>query len=518
MENVQFSTLLLLAAAIMALPIIGMVLPLLSLLSFSDYATSRSFFVSGRQMHLLAQSLFFSGTVALTTSVIGTSLAIMLIHSKSGKQILALILPTLIVVPPAIHGINWTATIMAVGEWLTRNHLTAIQPGGWLAAGLAEILSFLPIAIAIAWAGVAMLDIRLIEAGIIYRPRMAVLTCITVRLAMPVLLSGSGVIFLLSLSDYSVPSLFSVNVYALEIFSTYSTGVHPAAAVFTAAPLVAIITVTLMAILKAGRRVQAMAMSRKVYSGYLASGTQTTPVAAMLLVAYFILPLAVMTMTAGSLQFLEVAASGARSEMGVSIAISLSVAAICTILGLSVGQALDKKGPVSAILWGLTCLAFALPAPLTGIGLLQIDVGYRLEEFLPVWANTVRFLPIAAFVSFAMHRRADSKLIEAGHVFARNRLHAMRHITLPLMLPGLVISGATCFAFTMGELGATLLVAAPGRATLMMRLYNLLHYGASREIAGLCLLLVLPALASGILLTGILHQRMAKTPLEPENA
>ena len=519
-ENILFGALLLLAAAIIALPFVGMALPLLSIHWFSDAGTAKIFSFSVRQMGLLARSVLFSALVAAGTSAIGAALAIILIRSKSGKKILALILPPLIVVPPAIHGINWTATTMTAGEWLSRHGLIAAQPGGWLAAGFAEMLSFLPIAIAIAWAGFAMLDTRLLEAGIIYRPESAVLSGIAVQLAMPVLLSGAGVMFLLSLSDYAVPSLFSVNVYALEIFSAYSTGIHPAAAVFTAAPLVAIIAATLIAVLSIGRRVQAMAMSRNASSSASVEFADRVNMAvAIVLLIYVFFPLAVMAATAGSFRSLVAAASGARSEIGVTIAISLCAAALCILLGLPVGRALDKNGPVSGVLWVLVCLAFALPAPLIGIGLVQIGgfFGSWFEEFLPVWASTARFLPIAAFVSFAMHRRAESALIEAGCVFAHSRLHALLRVTLPLMLPGVAISGATCFAFTMGELGATLLVAAPGHATLMMRLYNLLHYGASGEVASLCLLLALPALATGLFLSVILHQRAAKITMESGN-
>jgi iron(III) transport system permease protein len=519
LENALSNTLLLMAAAVVALPITGMVLPLLSVHWFLDTGTEKIFFVSFRQIELLARSILFSTVVAAVTAVSGAVLAVVLLHSKSGKKILAFILPPLLVVPPAIHGIVWTATIMTTGQWLGSHGMDVVRPGGWFAAGFTEVLSFLPISIAVAWAGFVMLDVRLLEAGIIYRTEMIVMAAIAARLAMPVLLSGAGVIFLLSLSDYTIPSLFSVNVYALEIFSTYSTGIHPAAAVFTAAPLVAIIVAVLLVVLKAGRRAQAMAMSRRVSASSVVFTARADITAVIVLLSHFIFPLLVMVASTGSLRALAVAASEARTELCVSIAVSLSAAALCIILGFAVGRAMDQKGFVSAIMWILICLAFAMPAPLTGIGVLQIG-GYvpSLEEFLPVWVNIVRFLPVAAFVSFAMRRRADNGLIEAGRVFAHSRLHALMRITLPVLLPGLVISGAACFAFSMGELGATLLVAAPGHATLIMRLYNLLHYGASHDVAALCLLLELPALAAGLMLAIILHQRAVKSIVEPANA
>ena len=154
-EIILFSALVL-AAAITALPIVGMVLPLLSIDWVSDAGTARIFSVSVRQILLLARSVLFSALVATGTSVIGAALAVILIRSKSGKKMLALILPPLIIIPPAIHGINWTATMMTAGEWLSHHGLIAAQPGGWFAADLAEVLSFLPVAVAIAWAGLIL--------------------------------------------------------------------------------------------------------------------------------------------------------------------------------------------------------------------------------------------------------------------------------------------------------------------------------------------------------------------------
>jgi iron(III) transport system permease protein len=71
-------------------------------------------------------------------------------------------------------------------------------------------------------------------------------------------------------------------------------------------------------------------------------------------------------------------------------------------------------------------------------------------------------------------------------------------VTLPLVAPGLVAAACLTFALTLGELGATLLVAAPGRGTLTMRIYTFLHFGASDRVAALCLLMVLAALLLGL--------------------
>ena len=66
------------------------------------------------------------------------------------------------------------------------------------------------------------------------------------------------------------------------------------------------------------------------------------------------------------------------------------------------------------------------------------------------------------------------------------------------MAPGLIVAGMTVFLLTIGELSATLLVLPPGRNTLAVKTYNLLHYGASDAVAGLCLLLVVTGWLAGL--------------------
>ncbi|MGV8120989.1 MAG: ABC transporter permease [Candidatus Xenobiia bacterium LiM19] len=508
------------AAAVLLLPVAGVLLQLLSIHRLSEAAALWADSISGRQLGLLVNSVLFSGLVAMGATALGAMLALVFIQNRSGRHLLASLLVPLIIIPPAIHGLNWTLVAMTLNEWLSRNGFTAVQMSGWCTAGLIEILALLPIGIALAWAGFTTLDARLLEAGLLYRSPPAVLAEIAMKLAGPFLWAGAGVIFLLSLSDYSVPSLCSVNVYALEIYSTFSSGIHPAAAAFTAAPLIAVVVLTVIAGLRAGRRVQAMALALRAPCPSFETGMPVKAAAIIVMLMYLGLPLLIMVSMVGSLKYLAVAVSSARGEILVSCAVSFSAAVFCLLFGLAVGRAMERGGPVSSIWWILTCLSFALPAPLIGIGILQISglLGSRFEDMLPVWAGTARFLPVAAFISYALYRRSDESLVEAARIFGRSHFHILTGVKMPLILPGLVITAATCFSFTMGELGATLLVASPGRATLMMRLYNLLHYGASRDVAALSLLLTLPVLVAGILMIIFLKRRTTDTPGENDNA
>jgi iron(III) transport system permease protein len=87
----------------------------------------------------------------------------------------------------------------------------------------------------------------------------------------------------------------------------------------------------------------------------------------------------------------------------------------------------------------------------------------------------------------------DPLLIDAARLFQTHPVKTWRQIYLPMLAPALLATGFIVFALCAGELGATLLVAPAGQATLVMRIYNYLHYGASETVAGLCLLLTLTA-------------------------
>jgi iron(III) transport system permease protein len=66
-----------------------------------------------------------------------------------------------------------------------------------------------------------------------------------------------------------------------------------------------------------------------------------------------------------------------------------------------------------------------------------------------------------------------------------------------LYAPGLLVAAGILAALTLAELGATLVVAPPGHATLTMRIYNYLHYGAAGDVAGLCLMITILSLIAG---------------------
>jgi iron(III) transport system permease protein len=200
-------------------------------------------------------------------------------------------------------------------------------------------------------------------------------------------------------------------------------------------------------------------------------------------------------------RFVSVLAS-ARHEIAYTAWLAAVTAALALPLALVSASGLAGGGRSALLWWLLVVLPLAVPPPLVGIGLIGFynqPVGPDLYALgaLPVLDNLARFAPIAALVLLAQTRRLDPQLLEAARLFQRRPWQAPLEVYLPLLAPGLLAAAALVFCFTAGELGATLIVAPPGSPTLTMRIYNYLHYGASADVAGLCLALALCALFGG---------------------
>lgn len=174
---------------------------------------------------------------------------------------------------------------------------------------------------------------------------------------------------------------------------------------------------------------------------------------------------------------------------------------------ISVGMAVVISGVMSAAwqisLIPLTAVSLCVPATLTGIGMIVLYNDSLLSslyntEWMPVVTAVARFGPLAWLIVAVQNRRHDYRLIEAARLYPVSSWQLWTRIRLPLMLPGMIVAGMTVFLLTMGELSATLLVLPPGRNTLAVKTYNLLHYGASEAVAGLCLFLVVTGWLAGL--------------------
>jgi iron(III) transport system permease protein len=482
--------------------------------------------LSGRRLALLGQSVLLGAAVATAAMTVGVLAGIALWRRGSRPAWVRSLLPVAIVVPPSLHALTWTTTLHGLLPMSLRPALLAGVAADWVACWAVEVLAFLPLATWIALVGLEGVPEPLLEAARVARAEAAVLGRVALPLAAPTLGAGAALLFALSLSDHGVPALFALSVSALDVLAQFSADREPATALLTALPLVAIqaaAVAVLLAPLRAAA-VSARPTARRSRPSPLPGGLATAQgLALALLAAQLLVPLLSLAWQTGSPQRAITTTSDAAPEVATSLALAAAAAVAGPLLGWVVSGSLAAGRPAGRWWWLAVGLPFALPAPLTGIGVALLGnvipaLGAGLAPAL--LAALSRVVPVVALLLYAGRLRTSSELLDAARVFQRDPLHGLVRVRAPLLGPWLAAAATLAFALTLGELGATLIVAAPGRATVTMRLFNLLHYGATPAVAALCLLLellVLLVATAGLLLPQValdLRRRQRETPTE----
>jgi iron(III) transport system permease protein len=373
-------------------------------------------------------------------------------------------------------------------------------------------MALLPLSAFLTWIAFASVDNRLVDAGRLVRSDLSVLLQIILPLAAPALGAAFGFVFLICCTDYSVPSLFGADVYALDIFAQFSASNSAAQALLYALPLL-LVTLLVMVSCRSGIRTLAQTPNwiaarfgnPPAFPGWF----RMLQAGAVFLVAVQILVLfSGLILAAGSLDVFFTSVLMAQDELVYSLLIAVLVIIISLPLALAAAQELKRPGVRGAAAWMIVLVPLAIPAPLIGIGMITIGNLPVLSavypaQIMPALVSVVKFAPLAAIVLFIQMRFIDPLLFDAAAVFAKNRSDAWTRIHLPLFAPGLVVSAGILAALTLAELGATLIVSPPGHATITMRIYNYLHYGSSSDVAGLCLMVTVLTLviSTGTILT-----------------
>ncbi|MGE0431449.1 MAG: molybdate ABC transporter permease subunit [Planctomycetota bacterium] len=180
--------------------------------------------------------------------------------------------------------------------------------------------------------------------------------------------------------------------------------------------------------------------------------------------------------------------------LGVSVKVSLLAVAASLPVALALGWLLARREFRGKVLVEtLISLPLVMPPVVTGYLLLVAFgrhglLGQPLHDWFGIhivfdWKGAALASAVVAFpllvgpirLAFAS---IDPRLSLAARTLGASRLDAFASITLPLALPGIVAGCLLAFARSMGEFGATIMIAGsiPGETrTVPIYLYNLLQ-------------------------------------------
>jgi putative spermidine/putrescine transport system permease protein len=164
-----------------------------------------------------------------------------------------------------------------------------------------------------------------------------------------------------------------------------------------------------------------------------------------------------------------------------SIALATVVSLTTVVVSVAAGLGFRRRFPGSGLLFYLAVASLVMPSLLVGFGIgLGFKVlGLKADLFTSaLGAQLTWTLPFGLFAMFAVVNRFDRSYEEAASDLGASASQRLRHVTLPILLPGIIGVGMGAFTLSYDEYARTTL-AIGSRNTLPLEIYALISSATS---------------------------------------
>ena len=179
---------------------------------------------------------------------------------------------------------------------------------------------------------------------------------------------------------------------------------------------------------------------------------------------------------------------------GNSLAIGVTVSLVSTMLGTMAGMAMHRYR--LRVLPVLVLMPIAIPEILMGVSLLIFFVllNFTLGLLSVALAHIAFCVGFVAIVVRARLAGMDESLTEAARDCGATPWQAFRHVTLPLIMPGVIAGALMAFTLSIDDFVITFFTAGAGTTTLPLQIYSMIKIAVTPEVNAVSTLLMLVTL------------------------
>lgn len=440
---------------------------------------------------LLENSLSVAGGTTLIASFFGLAFAVVSAslpaRARTGMLSLALVS---FVLPPFLVANTWMNYFGLTGTWRSYLNFDVYSLPGTI-----MLLSFL------LWPIIAVLlsaaFLRADRAYLEQEPHLAGLNLFRYLLgpaARPAFVAGSALTFVLALNNFSIPALLQTKVYAAEVWLSFNTKFDYIEALRLSWPLI-LAPILLMLILRT-RSVRFAFRSEKPAHLLLRSRlgpwfALSATLSALILVCSLFLPLLQLLSSARTwTEFLPAIEAGKNAAKN-SLLFAFLPAALVLAAGL-----FTSHYKAAALSW----ILFLIPGVLLGIALIWALNRPPIAAFyqsigIVLLSFGLRYFAIGWSAARAATESLDRGIIETLSLFGAGRAATLRLALWPQSKTLLLGAFYLIYLLCLWEVETLILIVPPGRETLALRIFNMLHYGHASQVDALCVWLLIFALA-----------------------
>jgi putative spermidine/putrescine transport system permease protein len=183
--------------------------------------------------------------------------------------------------------------------------------------------------------------------------------------------------------------------------------------------------------------------------------------------------------------FADIVKPGQMANIPVSFGRSIALASVVSLLtatiSIAAALAFRRRFPGSGLLFYLAVASLVMPSLLVGFG---IGLGFKTLGLKPslftsaLGAQLTWTLPFGVFAMFAVVNRFNRSYEEAADDLGASPWQRFTHVTLPILLPGIIGVAMGAFTLSYDEYARTTLVIGD-RNTLPLEIYALISSATS---------------------------------------
>ncbi len=478
--------------------------------AFLKLFTQNDFKVPSINLRLFMSSMGLSLQSTLLCAVLGLFTAFYIWGFKYRKA--SVILNMLLIsalIPHFIHVHSWIKVIDFIN--LLINRYTGLHPNftGKSAVIITTAFSYLPFTTAFTLLGLMSIPSEIVDVIRLQGNKFLTWTKIIFPYILPFILTGIIFIFLLSINDFGIPSVFGVSVYALELFALFSAGRNMYSIALSSLPLVL------------------LSLALLILFGFLASKTDFNddfsktqspfgrPLAGALTLLLFIgVPLIAMIVESFKAAEILNVIRNSTGQIFYALSISLltAVFAVLPAAVYSFRRASAKRKSKTPVFFALP---FLIPSAITGLSMIAfwnmpfLSNIYR-SAIMPAIGLSSRFTILAILFMSYRFSRIDPGITES----LKFEFHAGKgffRAILPMMVKDIAACILLVFALAMGDYGIVLLITPPGYQMITIKIYNYIHFGATEIVFALNTVILISVLLAGAAITLFYRGRDAKS-------
>ncbi len=476
--------------------------------SLTNYGTLLQ---SDREWRLLFNTLALASATTFISVLIGVPLGTL--FSKTDlpfRRLFAVLLIIPLIVPSYILAVAWfyclgRSGIVASVLGETIGILTSNFLFGFAGTLFVMVSALLPIVIILTMTYLRMANQDMEEAGILYCSWPVVLRKITLPLISPGIALAALIIFVLTLSEFGVPSFLRFDVYSVETFTRFSAFYDFGSATASALPL-GIITIAVLII-------ERFILRRKRFV-FRTTGTirPDNKMAVVLLgrsktfftvaVSIFVFILVIVPLSV--LLYKSISAS-AYSEAIIHSAGSImrsliyaSVGATCLVVfGFFLGYTLDRKAlRLYYAADSIAVFLFALPGAVIGIGLSCLwntpwTNSIYASMVIIIFGYIAQYTALGERIMAATFPYVSRSMEEAAQIAGAGWYRRVFKVLVPLVKRGMIATWLVSFIFCLRDVGITMMVYPPEHDTLPVRTFTLMANSPDNVISALCVIMIM---------------------------